>query len=301
MRHCSPATAAVTRQGSRFPTSSPTCVSTRLGVLPRSWVPCMTSVRATTPPAHGVRAAAAGGGANTTSLRLSGRRVGLGRRCRHDPEDAVGCQGHPLRSDRVCRRCEHVRCFHLQQPCACIVTTASRIGAFTRCRVRQRRRLQTAGVGNSLELTKTWGGTLAFEHYWTPSLRTSWVAGYLEVEYYGQREGAAGQPRCRRCALATGVTLPDQRQQCCQRLTGRCGALPRGRCGTRLQNLDVGLEVAYTKVNTAFGGAGDIADRQPRQLRPVGWPATTSTTTRTGLPPSACSATSGHEPRLAVI
>ena len=38
-----------------------------------------------------------------------------------------------------------------------------------------------AGVGNSLELTKTWGGTLAFEHYWTPSLRTSWVAGYLEV------------------------------------------------------------------------------------------------------------------------
>ena len=35
----------------------------------------------------------------------------------------------------------------------------------------------------SLELTKTFGGVLAFEHYWTPSLRTAWVAGYLEVEY----------------------------------------------------------------------------------------------------------------------
>ena len=27
--------------------------------------------------------------------------VGLGGWCRHDPEDAVGCQGHPVRSDRV--------------------------------------------------------------------------------------------------------------------------------------------------------------------------------------------------------
>ena len=35
-------------------------------------------------------------------LRSPGRQVGLGGRCRHDPEDALGCQGHDLRSDRVC-------------------------------------------------------------------------------------------------------------------------------------------------------------------------------------------------------
>ena len=31
--------------------------------------------------------------------------------------------------------------------------------------------------------SRTWGGTAAFEHYWTPSLRTAWVFGYMNVGY----------------------------------------------------------------------------------------------------------------------
>src|SRR5690606_35926236 len=37
--------------------------------------------------------------------------------------------------------------------------------------------------GGQLELTEAWGGTMAFQHYWTPSLRTAWVFGYAKVEY----------------------------------------------------------------------------------------------------------------------
>ena len=67
------------------------------------------------------------------------------------------------------------------------------------------------GGNTSLELTKTFGGVLAFEHYWTPSLRTAWVAGYLEVEYNDAAKALIANlgQRC----LASGVTLNGQRQQ----------------------------------------------------------------------------------------
>ncbi len=55
-----------------------------------------------------------------------------------------------------------------------------------------------AGYNGGIELTKTWGGTVAFEHYWTPSLRTSWVAGYLEVEYSDTAKALMAN-RGRRC------------------------------------------------------------------------------------------------------
>ena len=108
----------------------------------------------------------------------------------------------------------------------------------------------------ALELTKTWGGTLAFEHYWTPSLRTSWVAGYLEVEY----SDAAKQLLVNRgrwlLVPATGMTLQPTQQ--CANADWSMWRLASRTMWNPVQNLDVGLEVAYTKVNTAFGGAGCI-------------------------------------------
>ena len=72
---------------------------------------------------------------------------------------------------------------------------------------------QTNGVGNNLELTKTWGGTLAFEHYWTPSLRTSWVAGYMEVEYSDNAKQLLVNRGAGACA-GTGVTLANNAPVC---------------------------------------------------------------------------------------
>jgi hypothetical protein len=117
---------------------------------------------------------------------------------------------------------------------------------------------QTAGVGNTLELTKTWGGTIAFEHYWTPSLRTSWVAGYLEVEYSDNAKqllvnkgtGCAGN----------GITVTNINQ--CANPDWSMWRLASRTMWNPVQNLDVGLEVAYTNVNTAFGGTAVLGANQ---------------------------------------
>ena len=122
----------------------------------------------------------------------------------------------------------------------------------------------TANASNSLELTKSWGGVLAFEHYWTPSLRTSWVAGYMEVEYSDAAKQLLVNRGSLNCA-GPGIALTN--------VNG--GASPNSRCADAdwsmwrlasrtmwnpVQNLDVGLEVAYTHVNTAYGGFANVTN-----------------------------------------
>jgi hypothetical protein len=110
-----------------------------------------------------------------------------------------------------------------------------------------------AGYDGSIELTTVWGGTVAFEHYWTPALRTSWVFGYIKTEYSDTAKQlilAGGAPGTKACQSTT-VVVPNS--QCdpdwaVWRLASRTMWNP-------VANLDVGLEVAYTKVDTAFAGA----------------------------------------------
>jgi hypothetical protein len=285
-------------------TSSPTSVSTRLGVRPRSWVPCI-SVGArynTTLPAD---ATCAAGGPNTNLCGYPERRVGLGGRRRHDPEDALGSQGHPLRSDRLTPK---ARAGTLPSPtatAACIVTKASPSApSTTPCSPAAMR--QTAGVGNTLELTKTWGGTLAFEHYWTPTLRTSWGRRLPRSRVHRRCEADCSSTAALRPAPETACALanngPAAANARCADADCRCGALPsrtmwnpvqNPRCGSRS-----GLHPRPTRPSAV---TADTCNAEPGWVRPVGRYATPSTTTRTGLPRSACSATSGHEPRPAVI
>jgi hypothetical protein len=107
-----------------------------------------------------------------------------------------------------------------------------------------------AGLNGGIELTEVWGGTIAFEHYWTPSLRTSWVAGYMNVSYNDNAKAliAAGN-----CVGATVGTVALTNVSNCNpdwsayRLASRTMWNP-------VRNLDVGLEVAYSKVDTAYAG-----------------------------------------------
>jgi hypothetical protein len=115
-----------------------------------------------------------------------------------------------------------------------------------------------SGYDGSIELTTTWGGTVAFEHYWTPSLRTSWVFGYVKTEYSDTAKQLIRQNTDANVALGAGkacqssaILVPNS--QCdpdwaVWRLASRTMWNP-------VANLDVGLEVAYTKVDTAWGGA----------------------------------------------
>jgi hypothetical protein len=108
-----------------------------------------------------------------------------------------------------------------------------------------------AGLNGGIELTETWGGTIAFEHYWTPSLRTSWVAGYVSVKYNDNAKALIGAAGCAGGAIGTNLTAatitncnPDWSSY---RLASRTMWNP-------VANLDVGLEVAYSKTNTAYAG-----------------------------------------------
>ena len=115
-------------------------------------------------------------------------------------------------------------------------------------------------VGSDLILTTAWGGTVAFEHYWTPALRTSWVFGYLNMEYDDAAKVQIAN-LARRCVAGTGTNLnqnaagvrdcdPDWSMW---RLSSRTMWNP-------VANLDVGIEVAYTKINTAFSGVVDLTN-----------------------------------------
>ena len=106
------------------------------------------------------------------------------------------------------------------------------------------------GGSTPLELTETWGGSVAFQHYWTPSLRTSWVFGYMSVQYSDTAKAMIANlgSRC----IGTNVQInnpagcdPDFSTW---RISSRTMWNP-------VRNLDVGLEVAYTQVNTAFDGS----------------------------------------------
>lgn len=104
-------------------------------------------------------------------------------------------------------------------------------------------------TGSGLELTEAWGGTVAFEHYWTPSLRTSAVFGYLNVSYSDQAKAmiaATGGGTCAASGMAAVTSCnPDFSLW---RISSRTMWNP-------VQNLDIGVEVAYNQIDTAFAGS----------------------------------------------
>jgi len=105
-------------------------------------------------------------------------------------------------------------------------------------------------TGSGLELTEAWGGTVAFEHYWTPSLRSSVVGSYLNVSYSDQAKAmiaATGGGACAASGFAAVTNCnPDYS---IWRVASRTMWNP-------VANLDVGVEVAYTHLDSAFAGLG---------------------------------------------
>jgi Porin subfamily len=112
--------------------------------------------------------------------------------------------------------------------------------------------------GSGVELTTTWGINGFFQHFWNPRWRTSLWGGYVEIDYDNQAKvnmcGAAG------VGGAVGAPLGVA-------LTGVSNCNPDSswfQVGSRTQwnphpDLDIGLEVLYTKLNTAFKGTASLA------------------------------------------
>ncbi|MGZ3288311.1 MAG: porin [Xanthobacteraceae bacterium] len=121
-------------------------------------------------------------------------------------------------------------------------------------------------TGTAVELTRAWSITAAYEHVWSPRWRTSWYGGYANIEYNGAATGIINS------SLAAGSV-------CARPFAGLVGnlsavtALAGNTCnpdysfyqvGSRTQwnpvrNLDIGVDVTYTGLNTAYKGAGIYA------------------------------------------
>lgn len=121
----------------------------------------------------------------------------------------------------------------------------------------------TAGIltaNSQLELTSGWSVVAGLEHYWMPNLRSSIWGDYAAIRYNGNAKnmlcnsttGVFGATNAYGGA-AGGVCNPDFNQMT---LAGRTIWNP-------VPNLDIGLEVAYTKYEQKHNGTSTVANVAP--------------------------------------
>ena len=127
------------------------------------------------------------------------------------------------------------------------------------------------GTGTEVKLTRVWSVIAAYEHIWSPRWRTSWFGGYLDVHYNDAAKNLinASLPLGSVCARGpAGVVggfaavLPGAGNSCSPDYS-------YFEVGSRTQwnpvpQLDIGLEVLYTRQNTAYKGPGIYAANLPR-------------------------------------
>ena len=128
------------------------------------------------------------------------------------------------------------------------------------------------GSGVDVQLTRVWSALGAYEHIWNPKWRTSWFGGYVDVSYNdsaknlinaSQNLGAGGFSCNQGLAFIPGV--PGQFSAVTPQFGNSCSPnYSFFEIGSRTQwnpvpQLDIGLEVLYTKHNTAFKGPGIYA------------------------------------------
>jgi len=113
-------------------------------------------------------------------------------------------------------------------------------------------------TGTAIELTTVWGINGAVQHLWTPKWRTSLYGGYIEVDYNANaRTEICGSP-------AVNFTVTN-----CQ------PNFSWWQLGSRTQwnphpDLDIGLDVVWTHLNTAFKGPGvQLANNGARPAGPL--------------------------------
>jgi Porin subfamily len=114
----------------------------------------------------------------------------------------------------------------------------------------------TGGGLSGLQLTDAWAVAAAFEHYWTPNLRSSLWGSYTSVDYNGTASAliCAGAP----FANATGAVLVGDVAVGCNPDFEVWGIGLRT-IWNPVRNLDVGLEVMYAKVDTAHAAGTPMA------------------------------------------
>jgi hypothetical protein len=125
-----------------------------------------------------------------------------------------------------------------------------------------------AAGGSSLQLTTVWGVNGFYQHFWNPRWRTSLHGGYVAVDYGGAATSIINS------RLAGGVCATSVGTSTFSAITPGAGnaCSPDSSwwvVGTRTQwnphpDLDIGLEVMWTHLNTAYKGAASFASSGAR-------------------------------------
>jgi hypothetical protein len=138
-------------------------------------------------------------------------------------------------------------------------------------------------AGSDIELTTAWSINAAYQHVWNPKWRTSVYGGYVDVSYSAFAQNLINSRLPGVCqapaAAALGIAVPAATFG-----VGAAGplftALPGNSCnpnfsfyqvGTRTQynpvtQLDIGLDITYTKLNTAYKGPASYGPNLPRPI-----------------------------------
>jgi hypothetical protein len=112
-----------------------------------------------------------------------------------------------------------------------------------------------AGTGSNVELTTVWGVNGFAQHLWTPRWRTSVYGGYVEVDYNSNAKAII-------CPAGTATAAPIG---VAMTFVSNCNPdFSYWQVGSRTQwnphpDLDIGLDVTWTHLNTAFKGTATLA------------------------------------------
>jgi hypothetical protein len=120
-------------------------------------------------------------------------------------------------------------------------------------------------TGTEVQLTRAWSINAAYQHIWNAKWRTSVFGGYVKIDYNGTATdiinshlpGAAGTRPCNvpvAGAVFPPINIPVGSGNSCN------PDFSFFEVGTRTQwnpvpQLDIGLEVLYSKLNTAYKGS----------------------------------------------
>jgi hypothetical protein len=117
-------------------------------------------------------------------------------------------------------------------------------------------------TGTEVQLTRAWSVNAAYQHIWNPKWRTSVFGGYVNIDYSGSASSLinSGFGAGNVCGGALGTIsaiTPLAGNSCNPDFSFY-------EIGTRTQwnpvpQLDIGLEILYSKLNSAFKGPANIA------------------------------------------
>jgi hypothetical protein len=118
-------------------------------------------------------------------------------------------------------------------------------------------------TGTGIELTTVWGINGFVQHFWNPKWRTSLYGGYVEVDYDGAATANLNSHLAGTvCAAPTVPATPTTLTAFTPSAGNSCSPNSSWwQVGTRTQwnphpDLDIGVDVLWTHLNTAYKGNG---------------------------------------------